>query len=67
MPIELTFITHGPNKGKSSWKITADKKLVERGRVRQWGQSNGIADNERIARSTATRQLRWHGEREDQL
>jgi hypothetical protein len=65
MSIELTFITHGPNRGKWSWKITADRKLVERGCVRQWGQRNGIAQNERIARSTATRQLRWHGERED--
>ncbi len=47
MPIELNFITHGPNRGKWSWKITADKKLVERGRVRQWGQRNGIATDER--------------------
>jgi hypothetical protein len=63
--IELTFITHGSNKGEWSWKITADKKPLERGRVRQWGQRNGIAENERIARSTAARQLRWHSERED--
>jgi hypothetical protein len=67
MSIELTFITLGPNKGKWSWKITADKKLVERGRVRQRGQCAGIAENERIARSTATHQLRWHREPEDRL
>ncbi len=60
MSIELTFITHGPNKSKRSWKITADRKLVERVRVRQWGQRNGIATDERKARSTAVRQLNWH-------
>ena len=58
--IEIRPIRHGPNAGKWSWQIEVEKKQLWRGKVKTWGQRNGIAGDERKARSTAVRMLYWH-------